>query len=200
VTKEEYFRLIDKRGDFMTDLQIIDLYWNRDQDAISRSEQKYGAYCFAVANNILADTLDSEECVSDTWLRSWNAIPPQRPDNLKLFLARITRNLSLDRLDYLLAKKRNSDMELLLAEAAECIPSESVEQAAESVQITEALNRLLYTLDQPSRVIFVERYWYAKPIKEIAYERHYSESKVKSSLFRTRKKLKVYLEQEGISL
>ena len=99
-----------------------------------------------------------------------------------------------------MAKKRNSDMELLLAEAAECIPSESLEQTVESTQITEALNQFLYTLDQSSRVIFVERYWYAKPIKEIAYERHYSESKVKSILFRTRKKLKAYLEQEGISL
>ena len=184
----------------MEEKQIIQLYFDRSEDAIRETAQAYGRYLFTIAQRILHHEEESEETVNDTYHSAWNAMPPTWPDNLKLFLARITRNLSLDRLDYLLAKKRNSDMELLLAEAAECIPNDNLEQTVESAQITEALNRFLHTLDQPSRVIFVERYWYAKPIKEIAYERHYSESKVKSSLFRTRKKLKAYLEQEGISL
>ena len=185
----------------MEDKQIIQLYFDRSEDAIGETAQKYGNYLYTIAKRILNHEEDSEETVNDTYHSAWHAMPPKWPDNLKLFLARITRNLSLDRLDYLLAKKRSSDMEILLAEVAECIPSvESAEQSMEAAQITEVLNQFLYTLDQSSRVIFVARYWYAKPVKEIAFEWHYSESKVKSILFRTRKKLKAYLEQEGISL
>lgn len=185
----------------MEDKQIVQLYFDRSEDAIRETAQKYGRYLYTIANRILHHEEESEETVNDTYHSAWNAMPPKWPDNLKLYLARITRNLSLDRLDYLLAKKRNGYMEILLAEVAECIPSvESAEQSIESAQITEVLNQFLHTLDKSSRVIFVERYWYAKPVKEIAYERHCSESKVKSILFRTREKLKAYLEQEGISL
>ena len=185
----------------MQDEQIIRLYFARSEEAIRETAAKYGTYLYTIAKRILHSEEESEESVNDTYHSAWNAMPPKCPDNLKLFLAKITRNISLDRLDYLLAKKRNTDVTILLDEIAECIPAgQSVEEAMESARITEVLNAFLHTLDQPSRILFVERYWYAKPVKEIAYERHYSESKVKSILFRTRKKLKVYLEQEGIVL
>ena len=185
----------------MQDEQIIRLYFARSEEAIRETAAKYGAYLYTIAKRILHSEEESEESVNDTYHSAWNAMPPKYPDNLKLFLAKITRNISLDRLDYLLAKKRNTDVTILLDEIAECIPAgQSVEEAMESARITEVLNAFLHTLDQPSRILFVERYWYAKPVKEIAYERHYSESKVKSILFRTRKKLKAYLEQEGIVL
>ena len=185
----------------MEDKQIIRLYFDRSEEAIRETAQQYGSYLHAIAKRILHSEEEAEESVNDTYHSAWNAIPPNWPDNLKLFLAKITRNISLDRLDYLLAKKRNSDITVLLEEIAECIPSnQSVEQSMESAQITEALNNFLHTLDKQSRIMFVERYWYAKSVKDIAYERHDSESKVKSSLFRTRKKLKAYLEQEGIVL
>lgn len=185
----------------MKDEQIIQLYFDRSEDGIRETAMKYGSYLFVIARRILHSEEESEETVNDTYHHAWNAMPPKWPENLKLFLAKITRNCALDRLDYLLAKKRNSDLEILLEELADCIPaSQTVEQSIESAQITEALNQFLRGLNQESRVLFVERYWYAKPVKEIAYERHYSESKVKSILFRTRKKLKTYLEQEGIVL
>ncbi len=185
----------------MNDEHIIQLFFNRSEEAIRETATKYGKYLYAIAKRILHDEEDSEESVNDTYHRAWNVMPPNKPDNLKLFLARITRNISLDRLDYLLAKKRNQETTILLEEIAECIPAkQSLEQSVESAQITDALNKFLRTLDAQSRIVFVERYWYAKSIKDIAYERHYSESKVKSILFRTRKKLKAYLEQEGIVL
>ena len=185
----------------MEDKQIIGLYFDRSEEAIRETAQQYGSYLHAIAKSILHSEEEAEESVNDTYHSAWNAIPPNWPDNLKLFLAKITRNISLDRLDYLLAKKRNSDITVLLEEIAECIPSnQSVEQSMESAQITEALNNFLHTLDKQGRIVFVERYWYAKSVKDIAYENRHSESKVKSSLSRTRKKLKAYLEQEGIVL
>lgn len=185
----------------MKDEHIIQLYFDRSEQAIRVTAEQYGTYLYTIAKRILSSDEDSEEAVNDTYHGAWNAIPPKRPDSLKFFLARITRNISLDKLEYLLAKKRNRDMELLLDEMSECIPVQNdVEQVFEQQFKTAALNQFLSTLEQQSRIMFLERYWYAKSIKEIAERWNCSESKVKSSLFRTRAKLKSYLEQEGIAL
>lgn len=189
------------RGDSMIDKHIIQLFFERSEDAIRITAETYGRYLYTIAYRILSDSEESEEAVNDTYHGAWNAIPPKQPDSLKLFLARITRNISLDRLEYLLAKKRNRDMEVLLDELQECmIVQNSTEQRIEQQIITDSLNRFLESLDQESRMIFIERYWYMKPVKEIAQAWQCSESKVKSSLFRTRKKLKIWLEQEGIAI
>ena len=185
----------------MIDKHIIQLYFERSEDAIRITAETYGRYLYSIAYRILSDDEESEEAVNDTYHGAWNAIPPKQPDSLKLFLARITRNISLDRLEYLLAKKRNRDMEILLDELQESmIVQNSTEQRIEQQIITDSLNRFLESLDQESRMIFIERYWYMKPVKEIAQVWQCSESKVKSILFRTRKKLKVWLEREGIAI
>lgn len=186
----------------MTDLQIIDLYWNRDQDAISRSEQKYGAYCFAVANNILADTLDSEECVSDTWLRSWNAIPPQRPDNLKLFFAKITRNLSVDRLKAKLASKRGGgEVELVLEELQECVASSGdAEKEYIAKELGQTINRFVRTLPEREANLFVRRYFYGERVEDIAARYHLLPHNATVILSRVRQKLKLQLEKEGFTV
>ncbi len=185
----------------MTDKHIIELFFERSEEAIRITAETYGRYLYTIAYRILFDNEESEEAVNDTYHGAWNAIPPKQPDSLKLFLARITRNISLDRLEYLLAKKRNRDILLVLEELEDCIAARAdIEQIIEQQTITESLNRFLASLDKESRIVFLERYWNMKPIKTIAVERQYSESKVKSSLFRIRKKLKVWLEQEGIAL
>ena len=172
----------------MDDKQILDLYWERSEAAISETSKKYGKYCRYIAFNILHNDEDSEECVNDTYLRAWNSIPPNRPSVLKTFLGKITRNLSLDRYELLNAKKRNGgQMPLIFDEIQECIPS-------------DILNHFLSSLSLEQRKIFMRRYWYLSPIKEIATEYDMSESKIKMSLFRSRNELKKLLEKEGISV
>ena len=184
----------------MKDEEIVQLYLMRSEQAIHVTAKQYGSYLHAIAQRILYNRLDAEEVVNDTYHGAWNAIPPKRPDSLRLFLCRITRNLSLDRLAYLLAKKRNADLEVLLEEVEDCIPTQmDVEQAVEEKQFAAVLNQFLSTLDSQSRMIFLERYWYIYSVREIAAHWNCSESKVKSNLFRTRKKLKLYLEQEGLA-
>ena len=173
----------------MDDKQILDLYWERSEAAISETSKKYGKYCRYIAFNILHNDEDSEECVNDTYLRAWNSIPPNRPSVLKTFLGKITRNLSLDRYELLNAKKRNGgQMPLVFDEIQECI---------ESLDSTE---NFLSSLSLEQRKIFMRRYWYLSPIKEIATEYGMSESKIKMSLFRSRNELKKLLEKEGISV
>jgi RNA polymerase sigma-70 factor (ECF subfamily) len=186
----------------MDDTKIIDLYWARSENAISETATKYGKYCRTIAYNILRNNEDSEECVSDTYLRAWEAMPPQRPRRLQAFLGKITRNLSLDRYKRLSAEKRGGgEVPVALDELLECIPAEnSTEKAIEDIALTESLNRFLGTLSTESRRIFLRRYWYLTPVKEIAKEYSIGESKVKMSLLRSRKELKQFLEKEGITL
>ena len=176
----------------MDDKQILDLYWERSEAAISETSKKYGKYCRYIASNILHNDEDSEECVNDTYLRAWNSIPPNRPSVLKTFLGKITRNLSLDRYELLNAKKRNGgQMSLIFDEIQECIPSlDSTENIVEEIALTDILNRFLSSLSLEQRKIFMRRYWYLSPIKEIATEYGMSESKIKMSLFRSRNELK----------
>ena len=140
----------------MDDKQILDLYWERSEAAISETSKKYGKYCRYIAFNILHNDEDSEECVNDTYLRAWNSIPPNRPSVLKTFLGKITRNLSLDRYELLNAKKRNGgQMPLILDEIQECIPSlDSTENIVEEIALTDILNRFLSSLSLEQRKIF----------------------------------------------
>lgn len=186
----------------MEDNQIIELYWKRDENAIEETAQKYGAYCFAIANNILNNQEDSEECVNDTWLRAWNAIPPQKPENLKLFLAKITRNLSFNRVETQNAKKRgNGELSLVLDELSECLASHSnVEDTYLAKELSESMRRFVRKLPEREGNVFVRRYFFMEPVAVIAKNYRLTENHVMVILSRTRKKLKKYLVKEGYDL
>lgn len=186
----------------MEDREIIDLYWQRDQQAIHETSGKYGGFLWNIAWNILRSHGDAEECVNDTYLRTWNAIPPARPTAFRAWLGRITRNLSLDRWNQARAQKRGgSSMELLLGELSECVPAPGrTEQRLEDQALADVLNAFLGTLSRENRVIFLRRYWYGDRLEVIAAGMNCSAGKVKSSLFRTRSKLRAYLQKEGIAL
>ena len=186
----------------MEDHAIIELYWQRQETAISETAAKYGAFLTSLSRNILKSVDDAEECVNDTYLRAWNAIPPQRPNALKIWLGRITRNLSLDRWRKASATKRSGgETEILLGELDTCIPSPGgVERHLEDQEIAELLSAFLRRQSQRNRAIFLRRYWYGASIAEIAHSIGCSESAVKLSLFRTRAALRETLEKEGIAL
>ena len=186
----------------MDDGQIIDLYWQRDQRAIDETSQKYGPFLFGLAWNILRSRGDAEECVNDTYLRTWNAIPSARPTAFQAWLGRIARNLSLDRWKQNRAQKRGGDeMELLLGELDACIPApRTTERHLEDREIAATLSDFLRQLPKERRVIFLRRYWYGDDIETISQRLGCSQGKVKSALFRTRNALKTYLEKEGVAL
>lgn len=186
----------------LRDTDIIRLYWDRNEQAIAETAESYGKYCYSIAFHILHDKEDSDECVNDTWFRAWNAIPPQRPKRLAIFLGTITRNLSFDKWKHKNALKRGSgEMELALDELAECVPAvHSTEEAVEAAELERLLNQFLHTLPEKECSIFLRRYWYVEEYSEIAKSYGMNLNTVKTSLFRTRKKLKDYLEQEGIVL
>ena len=191
----------------MEDNQIVDLYWERDERAISESDAKYGAFCARIAINILDNAQDAEECVNDTYLRAWNAIPPNRPTKLGAFLGKITRNLSLDRYKAKKTVKRGNSLFLVsLDELSECVPDGSTgfgsgfDDETEARLIGECINRFLHKLSGEARDVFICRYFYSDSIGEIARRFGLSESKVKSMLHRARGKLKKSLESEGIRL
>ena len=186
----------------MDDSKIVDLYWERSEAAIDETTKKYSRYCYSISLNILHNNEDAEECVNDTFLNAWNAIPPKRPSCLAAFLGKIARNLSLDRFKRYTAEKRGSGhMEISLSELDEVVPSaSSVEHAIDEKELVEILNRFLESLPKQKRIMFVQRYWYLMQVKAIAEQSGRSESQVKSSLFRTRNELKAYLEREGVVL
>ena len=185
----------------MEDTQIIDLYWERDQGAIAATEGKYGSFLHALSWNILRSHHDAEECVNDTYFRAWNAIPPERPNALRAWLGRITRNLSLDRWEAGRTQRRGAGMEMLLGELEECIPDcRGPEQAAEERALAESVSAFLREQTADNRYIFLRRYWYGEDIAAIARELGCGESRVKSALFRTRKALRKFLEKEGITV
>lgn len=186
----------------MEEKEIIDLYWARSEQAIRETDKKYGKFCHTIAYNILADHEDSEECVNDTYLQTWNAIPPRRPNKLSAFLGKITRNLALNRYAQATAQKRGGgQIELAIEELAECLPDpNTVDRQIEDRELAVLFNRFLAGLPEEARKIFLRRYWQLCPVREIASIYGISESKVKMSLMRTRGKLKHFLEQEGIDL
>ncbi len=186
----------------MDDTKIIDLYWARSESAISETAKKYGSYCHSIAFRILRSDQDSEECVNDTWLGAWNAIPPKRPAVLSTFLGRITRNLSLNRWrEYSAEKRGGGEMTVALEELQECVPAPGgVEAGLDDMALTEQIDRFLGTLSAEKRKIFVQRYWYLCSIREIANNSGVSAGKVKVTLFRTRQALREALRKEGIAL
>jgi len=186
----------------LRDEEIIDLYWQREERAISETDIKYGRYCYAIAKNILKTTEDSEECVNDTWMHAWNAMPPERPNFLKLFLAGITRNLSLDTYKRNHAKKRGGDeMALLLDELEECIPSSrSIDEEMEAKELGKIINGFLNTLPERERYVFVRRCYFVESNQAIADKYNLSEQNVRVILNRTRKKLRAYLTREGYAV
>jgi len=189
-------------GKNLDDNMILDLYWARSESAIRETAQKYGGYCTKIAMNILQNSEDTEECVNDTYLKTWNAIPPQRPTIFSSFLGKIIRNLSLNKYKEQRAKKRGGyEVALLLDELEDCVPSGNrVEYEYEAGVIAQTIDRFLHSIDAESRIVFVRRYWYVDSIRSIAARFQMSESKVKSMLFRTRSKLRIYLEKEGIAI
>ena len=182
----------------MLDETIIALYWERDESAIRYTDEKYHSYCHTIADRILHSSHDAEECVNDTWLRTWNTIPPQKPTNLRLFLARITRNLSLDRYRRTHAEKRGGgEMPLLLEELGDCAThADAVFEEIAQKELAERLHWFLLTLSLRDRTVFVKRYFYAMSVGDIAHQLGMTENNVSKLLSRTREKLKRCLEED----
>lgn len=184
----------------MEDRKIVDLYWQRDENAIPETAAKFGGYCRTIAYNILSDVEDAEECLNDTWLRAWNTMPTNRPSRLAPYLGKLSRWISLTRLREKTSLKRGGgETALVLDELAEAVDSGAdVEKAVELKELNAALRRFLKTLGETERQVFLARYWFIASIAEIAEKFGFSESKVNSMLHRTRKKLLGYLKEEGL--
>ncbi len=186
----------------MDDNDIVGLYWQRDERAIAETSLKYEAYCMKISMNILNSRLDSEECVNDTYMQAWKAIPPHRPAFLASFLGKITRNLAINRYRSLHTDKRAAgEFALSLDELDDCVAGRSaVEEEAEIKLISQSISEFLRAQPALARRIFVCRYFYCDSISEIAALFKMSESRVKSMLFRTRNKLKKHLQEGGITI
>lgn len=182
----------------MEDKQIVDLYWARSEDAVAETQKKYGRYCHYIAYQILYSDEDAKEVVNDVYLKTWNTIPPQRPDTLKPYVGMISRQLALDAYEAQHTQKRGGQVPLVLDELSECIPDHADgAEIGESLALRDALNRFVRSLSDRTQNIFVRRYWYASSITEIAEEYSMKESSVTVLLLRTRKKLKDFLDKEG---
>ena len=185
----------------MDDARIVSLYWDRNEQAIEESKSKYGGYCQAIAYRILSDHEDANESVNDTWLAAWESMPPHRPAVLATYLGKITRHVSLNRWrDRNREKRGGGEVALSLDELAECVPDrQNMERTMELAELTEAVNSFLSGLPTIERDVFVCRYWFLASLREISEKFGFSESKTKSMLFRTRKKLLAFLEKEGLN-
>lgn len=185
----------------MEDIQIIELYWQKNENAIYETDKKYGKYCSYIAYNILKNKEDSKECVNDTYLKVWNVIPPEKPNVLKAFLGKITRNLAINKYEKIRAKKRNKSIEIVLEELEECIPDNGkVEETIEYSELVKNINLFLENLSEEKRKIFIYRYWYLSSIKEISIKSKIKENNVKVILHRLRIELKNYLTERGVNL
>lgn len=183
----------------MEDSQIVALYWERNENALQATADKYGRYCYTIAHNILLNPEDAEESVNDTYMSAWACIPPHRPGVLSTFLGKITRRISLNRWRERTSQKRGGgEIPLALDELSECIPSHhSTERALEQQELCLAIRCFLDSLPETERDVFVSRYWFLASIGTLGAKFGFSESKVKSMLLRTRKKLREFLTKEG---
>ena len=183
----------------MDDQRIVELYWERSEKAVSETASKYGNYCYSIAYNVLANNEDAEESVNDTYMDAWNSIPPHRPSILSTFLGKITRRISIDRWRKRSAKKRGSGvLPLVLDELHECVADDkSLEQEFERHRLSNVVNSFVKSLPETEQKVFLCRYWYMDSIDSICRQFGFSESKVKSMLYRTRGKLRVILSKEG---
>ena len=182
----------------MDDAKIIDLFWARNEEAIQETDEAYGRKLHVLANKILNNREDAQECVSDTYMKTWEIIPPQRPKYYYAFLASICRHLSFHKVDWKLAAKRNAEVVTLTQELEMCIPDTSRDRELEGKELGRIMNAFLESLPKDTRLIFLRRYWHVDTIAEIAARYGMTESKVKMQLSRTRAKLQTYLESEGI--
>lgn len=182
----------------MTDEQIIEMYFSRNEAAIKATSDKYSSYCYKIADNILKNHSDSDECVNDTWLKTWNSIPPHRPNIFSAFLAKITRNIALNMIKYQSAEKRNIHLTVALTELGECLAgTDSPSSAVEQRELSKAINDFVGSLNETDRRVFVRRYFFADDISAIGKKYGLSENNVYVILSRTRKKLRDYLTEEG---
>ena len=183
----------------MNDKEIISLFDERNEKAIEEISRKYGGYCHSIAKNILRNDEDAEECVNDAYLKLWESVREKNPGNLKLFLAKIVRNIALNKYEANKCEKRGGgEVTLALKELDELLPAAcDTEKSVEQRELTRCIGNYVNQMREPERGVFLCRYWYLAPVKEIAARFAFSESKVKSMLLRSRKKLKTELEREG---
>ena len=184
----------------MEDAKIIALFWERNEQAVKETDTAYGRKLFVLSNKILNNREDAEESVNDTYTETWKTIPPKHPAHFYAFLAAICRNLSLNRLDWRMAAKRNAEVVTLTQEMETCIPDKRQEAETDRQELRHVLEAFLESLSKESRLIFLRRYLYVDTVAEIAARYGISESKVKTQLHRTRSKLHSYLEKEGITV
>ena len=184
----------------MDDLRIIEMYFERDEQAIKETDTKYGKLCHSIAYNILNNHEDSEECVNDTYIGVWNAIPPTRPNNFMAFVCRITRNLSLKRLENMTRQKRRPNPLVSLEELAEILPDESIADEYSDEDIGKKISSFLRNEKEDVRDVFIRKYYFFDSIGDIATRYGFTESKVKNMLYHTRNKLKEYLIKEGVEI
>ena len=185
----------------MEDRQIVDLYFERSESAISETDKKYGRYCHYIAYRILENDEDAKEIVNDTYLKAWNTIPPNRPDPLKPYVGMLSRQFSLDRYEEYHTQKRGGQVMLVLDELGECIPDTwDVTADFENGRLRSVLNNFIGSLSEQKRNMFVLRYFCSKSVSDIAYQMGFTEGKVKTILHRTRLELKNLLEEEGLPI
>lgn len=184
----------------MDDKQIVELFLERSEDAIAESDRKYGRYILFIAKNVLSDDEDAREVQNDTYLRTWDSIPPERPASLRSYLGAICRNLALSRYRRKYAEKRQGCVDIAIDELADCLPDESDGDRVASEMIADALNRFVAKLSARDRRIFVQRYWYMCSTDEIARENSMNKNTVVTILYRTRNELKAFLEKEGVNI
>ena len=184
----------------MDDLQIIELYFARDEQAIKETDRKYGKTCFRVAYNLLSNNEDSEECVNDTYLTVWNKIPPTRPNNFLAFICKITRNLSLKRLEVSNAMKRSAGTIISMSELEKALPDQCVAPDVEDEELGKLISAFLWSEKALDRNVFLRKYWFFDSISDIAERYSMNENSVKSMLFRSRNRLREFLRKEGIDV
>ena len=181
----------------LEDEKIIELYWERSENAIAETDKKYRERCLYVARSILNDISDAEECLNDTYLTAWNLMPPERPKILSSFLFKIIRNHSLNRLRFLNSSKRKRDLSFSLDELGECVDGKNdTEEKFDETEVLNALNEFLRSLSKDKRFILVRRYWFFDSIAEIAERSSMTEENVRATLSRLRKQLKKYLKRK----
>ena len=185
----------------MNDASIIGLYWERSENAIKETDIKYGKLCNNLANNILNNVYDAEECVNDSYLTVWNSIPDARPNNFSAFLCRIVKNLSFKKLEHITAQKRKPEMLVPIDELQDCISSSSdIENSYDAAELGKLISSFLRKQNNTHKNIFLRRYWYYDSVKDIAADYGFKEEKVSNTLFQMRKKLRKFLEREGYNI
>ncbi len=184
----------------MDDLKIIELYFERDEQAIKETDVKYGKLCHSIAYNILNSFEDSKECVNDTYNGVWNAIPPTRPNNFMCFICKIARNLSLKRLEFIKREKRSADILVSFEELEAVLSDERYAPNVDDARVGELISKFLRTQTSDARNVFIRKYFFFDSVRDIAKRYSFTESKVKNMLFHTRNRLKDYLIKEGVEI